>query len=55
MKNKVHFLFLLWISGILLANAHNRISITDFGLKPNTGEDTRPYLKKALEICRQQP
>lgn len=55
MKNKVHFLFLFWMSGILLANAHNRISITDFGLKPNTGEDTRPYLKKALEICRQQP
>ena len=30
------------------------ISIEDFGLKPNTGEDTRPYLNKALKACRNQ-
>ena len=37
-----------------LTYATTIISIEDFGLKPNTGVDTRPFLKKALHKCKNQ-
>ena len=37
-----------------LTYASTIISIEDFGLKPNTGVDTRPFLKKALHKCKNQ-
>lgn len=52
MKRYILGLSLLVMSG--LASATTIISIEDFGLKPNTGEDTRPYLHKALQACRNQ-
>ncbi|MCL1037217.1 right-handed parallel beta-helix repeat-containing protein [Shewanella submarina] len=35
--------------------ADKRISIADFGLKPNSRDDAVPALKKALAYCKQHP
>lgn len=51
--NKIKSLLLiLFILNIIFLNAQIRISIADFGLQPNTHQDTRPYLQKAIDVCK---
>lgn len=49
MRYNILFILLL-ISG--LSNASTIISIEEFGLKPNMNIDSRPYLKKAINACK---
>jgi len=42
----------LFVTGL---KAQVRISIADFGLRPNTGQDARPFIVKALNVCKQTP
>lgn len=50
-------LFLLGIACGFLLNvaAQVKISVADFGLKPDTRENAVPYVQKALEVCKAQP
>lgn len=45
-------LLLLFIVPVLLLKAQDTISVADFGLKPNSGQDARPYLKRAINACK---
>lgn len=40
---------------LLPAYAQQVVSVAEFGLHPNTGEDARPYLKKAIDACSKIP
>lgn len=51
-KKLILFSFVVSMCG---AQAQTLVSVADFGLKPNTREDARPYIIKALEACRDMP
>lgn len=44
----------MFIGTSLSCQKRTFISISEFGLLPNTGEDARPYIIKALEVCKEQ-
>lgn len=47
------FILLFMILG-LSCQSKDSISISEFGLLPNTGEDARPYIIRALKECKEQ-
>ena len=55
---KKHFILISLI--ILLGNqvteiSARQISIAQFGLMPNTGENAVPYIRKAIQECKTLP
>lgn len=53
LKTIVVYILVLWYGSI--ANAQQKIVISNFGLDPNTHENSIPYVKKALEACKTHP
>lgn len=51
----IRILFLLTFLCCMSVVTANVISVTDFGLKPNSRVNATPYVQKAIEACRQQP
>ncbi len=55
LKNiSIVFLFTLFVSYNTSCEKRKVVSIADFGLAPNTGEDARPYIAEALEVCKKE-
>lgn len=50
-RYKLGLILILWTFILLPISAQRVISITEFGLQPNTGENARLYLNKAIEAC----
>lgn len=55
MRNSIFCSLLLWGAATMNLAASDVLSVADFGLQPNTGEDARPYVQKALNACRERP
>lgn len=55
MRNKIFCLLLLWKACVAGQEISSVFSVADFGLLPNTGEDARPYVEKAITACRERP
>lgn len=50
-KTKSLLLLFILINAIFV-KAQVRISVADFGILPNTHQDARPYLQKAIDVCK---
>ena len=55
MKNRFFSLWALLLVAVQVAAEATVISVNSFGLKPNSRVNATPYVKEALEACRNHP
>lgn len=49
MIKKIRVLLIFFLATASLLKAQDSLSVADFGLQPNSGQDARPFVKKVLE------